>query len=123
MGLRGPGPHHPLRAQGTVESPGFPDPVSPTVRHTVRRPTYASARHRVLLGPPGDLDVEHRDLLVQGAQRLHQRLQYGPRRFGQLARRILDALDQAIDVAQALGRDAAILSQMTADGVAALGPL
>jgi hypothetical protein len=27
---------------GTVESPGFPDPVSPTVRHTLRRPSYAS---------------------------------------------------------------------------------
>jgi hypothetical protein len=31
MGVRGPGPIHPKRALGTVESPGFPDPVSPTV--------------------------------------------------------------------------------------------
>src|SRR6516164_6615745 len=31
MGVRGPGPDHPKRARGTVESPGCPSPVSPTV--------------------------------------------------------------------------------------------
>src|SRR5215831_14722437 len=31
MGVRGPGPHHPKRARSTVESPGCPSPVSPTV--------------------------------------------------------------------------------------------
>ena len=31
MGVRGPGPVHPKRARGTVESPGCPSPVSPTV--------------------------------------------------------------------------------------------
>src|SRR5260221_9891680 len=31
MGVRGPGPDHPKRARSTVESPGCPSPVSPTV--------------------------------------------------------------------------------------------
>jgi len=31
MGVRGPGPDHPKRARSTVESPGYPSPVSPTV--------------------------------------------------------------------------------------------
>src|SRR5215472_17344691 len=31
MGVRGPGPDHPKRARSTVESPGCPRPVSPTV--------------------------------------------------------------------------------------------
>jgi len=31
MGVRGPGPNHPQRARSTVESPGCPSPVSPTV--------------------------------------------------------------------------------------------
>ena len=31
MGVRGPGPNHPKRARSTVESPGCPSPVSPTV--------------------------------------------------------------------------------------------
>ena len=32
----------------TVESPGFPNPVSPTVRHTLLRPTYASTPRALL---------------------------------------------------------------------------
>src|SRR4029077_18871911 len=31
MGVRGPGQDHPKRARSTVESPGYPSPVSPTV--------------------------------------------------------------------------------------------
>src|SRR5258708_34178628 len=31
MGVRGPDPDHPKRARSTVESPGCPSPVSPTV--------------------------------------------------------------------------------------------
>ena len=43
MGVRGPGPDHPKRARGTVESPGCPSPVSPTVA-----PYSPSARSHVL---------------------------------------------------------------------------
>src|SRR5262249_47238694 len=43
MGGRGPGPNHPQRARGTVESPGCPGPVSPTVA-----PYSPSARPHVL---------------------------------------------------------------------------
>ena len=43
MGVRGPGPDHPKRARSTVESPGCPSPVSPTVT-----PYSPSARPHVL---------------------------------------------------------------------------
>jgi hypothetical protein len=43
MGVRGPGPDHPKRARSTVESPGYPSPVSPTVA-----PYSPSARPHVL---------------------------------------------------------------------------
>src|ERR1700720_1839512 len=43
MGVRGPGPDHPKRARSTVESPGCPSPVSPTVA-----PYSPSARPHVL---------------------------------------------------------------------------
>jgi hypothetical protein len=43
MGVRGPGPNHPQRARSTVESPGCPSPVSPTVA-----PYSPSARPHVL---------------------------------------------------------------------------
>jgi hypothetical protein len=43
MGVRGPGPNHPKRARSTVESPGCPSPVSPTVA-----PYSPSARPHVL---------------------------------------------------------------------------
>src|SRR5215467_5621522 len=43
MGVRGPGPDHPKRARSTVESPGCPSPVSPTVA-----PYSPSARPYVL---------------------------------------------------------------------------
>jgi hypothetical protein len=43
MGVRGPGPDHPKRARSTVESPGCPGPVSPTVA-----PYSPSARPHVL---------------------------------------------------------------------------
>src|SRR5215831_13275180 len=43
MGVRGPGPNHPQRARSTVESPGCPIPVSPTVA-----PYSPSARPHVL---------------------------------------------------------------------------
>ena len=43
MGVRGPGPNHPQRARSTVESPGCPSPVSPTVA-----PYSPSARPLVL---------------------------------------------------------------------------
>src|ERR1700739_420798 len=43
MGVRGLGPNHPKRARSTVESPGCPSPVSPTVA-----PYSPSARPHVL---------------------------------------------------------------------------
>src|SRR5246127_5124920 len=43
MGVRGLGPDHPKRARSTVESPGCPSPVSPTVA-----PYSPSARPHVL---------------------------------------------------------------------------
>src|SRR6516165_8894581 len=43
MGVRGPGPNHPQRARSTVETPGCPSPVSPTVA-----PYSPSARSHVL---------------------------------------------------------------------------
>src|SRR5246500_3474060 len=43
MGVRGLGPDHPQRARSTVESPGCPSPVSPTVA-----PYSPSARPHVL---------------------------------------------------------------------------
>src|SRR5215469_14662289 len=43
MGVRGPGANHPQRARSTVETPGCPSPVSPTVA-----PYSPSARPHVL---------------------------------------------------------------------------
>jgi len=43
---------HGVLLERTVESPGFPDPVSPTVRHTLLRPTYASTPLRLMAVRP-----------------------------------------------------------------------
>jgi len=44
MGVRGPGPDHPKRARSTVESPGCPSPVSPTVAPYSPSLTLTSSR-------------------------------------------------------------------------------
>jgi len=44
VGVRGPGPDHPKRARGTVESPGCPSPVSPLLRHTLLPFALTSSR-------------------------------------------------------------------------------
>jgi len=50
MGVRGPEPHHPRRAHGTVESPGSSGPVSPTVVPYSPSTDYAFRRPLVRLG-------------------------------------------------------------------------
>jgi len=83
MGVRGPGPFHPKRARSTVESTGFPDPVSPTVapyspsaRPTPSRPRSAHCRGRSSVNAAFDQqspdDASH--LVGQGDGDEHLRL-------------------------------------------------
>ena len=84
MGVRGPGPNHPKRARSTVESPGFPDPVSPTVapyspsaRPTPSRSRPSLRRHgRSLVNAAFDQESpDHaRHLVGQGHSDQHLRL-------------------------------------------------
>ena len=54
---------------------------------------------------------------------LDQDLQAGPRRRRQLALRVFDLSDEALDVADPLGRHLAVLGDVPPDGVDDLGPL
>src|SRR5215217_3212935 len=103
-------------------------PATPSLWHTtaaggVHTITAEPTRHRILLGMPGDLAIEHSNALVQRSELLDQYGQDPPRRLGQIGGGVLQDGDELGGMDRPFGGDHPELGQVTAERVDGLGAL